>query len=166
MLVHWDADGHRCTLRVPQPCRDLHHGGRQQQPCFYEAFPAWTYDSFWTIGMETTRTMDNCLANVNLPPATELCAGLGIDNGSLYITGSTDNWPANALAGDLKVLIARVTTCKRLSIQACIQVFVGEAKTAFSRRVLKSLCSCCTRLTNRMLATTTFCHDGRWDMCV
>jgi hypothetical protein len=98
-------------------------------PAFYEAFPAWTYDSFWTIGMETTEDDGQLPSSVNLPPATELCAGLGIDNGSLYITGSTNNWPANAVAGDdLKVLIARVTTCSDFSIQACIQVFVGGSQ--------------------------------------
>ena len=104
------------------------------------------------------RTMDNCQRFVNLPPATELCAGLGIDNGSLYITGSTDNWPANALAGDdLKVLIARVTTCSDFSIQACIQVFVGgsqdSVQQACPEETLLVLHQGFAR--NRMLATTT-----------
>ena len=36
---------------------------------FYEAFPAWTYDSFWTIGMETTEDDGQLPSSVNLPPA-------------------------------------------------------------------------------------------------
>ena len=139
------ADGHRCTLRDANNPATSITVDASNSPAFYEAFPAWTYDSFWTIGMETTEDDGQLPSSVNLPPATELCAGLGIDNGSLYITGSTDNWPANALAGDdLKVLIARVTTCSDFSIQAC-EVFVGGSQDSVHQSVKSVvLHHCCT----------------------
>ena len=66
---------------------------------------------------------------------------IGHDNGSFYITGSTDNWPANAVAGeDLKVLVARVTTCSDFSIQVCIQVFVGKPRQRSRRAPRAAAC--------------------------
>ena len=98
-------------------------------PAFFATFPEYEYDSFWTIGMETSQDEGQLPSQVNMGEPSGLCAGYGITNGSLYITGSTDNWPANAVAGDdLKVLIARVTTCGDFSLQACVQVFVGGSQ--------------------------------------
>ena len=100
--------------------------GASNNPAFFASFPEYEYDSFWTIGMETSQDEGQIPSDVNMGEPSALCAGYGITNGSLYITGSTDNWPANAVAGDdLKVLIARVTTCGDFSVQACMQVFVG-----------------------------------------
>ena len=103
--------------------------GASNNPAFFASFPEYEYDSFWTIGMETSQDEGQLPSQVNMGEPSGLCAGYGITNGSLYITGSTDNWPANAVAGDdLKVLIARVTTCGDFSLQACVQVFVGGSQ--------------------------------------
>lgn len=94
-------------------------------PAFFANFPDFEYDSFWTIGMESSQDPGQLPSNVNMGSAGELCGGLNIDNGSMYITGSTGNWPVNAVAGDdLKILVARVTTCSDFTLQACLQVFV------------------------------------------
>lgn len=95
-------------------------------PAFFAAFPDYEYDSFWTIGMETSDAAGQLPANIGMGAPADMCSGMTIENGSLYITGTTDDWPVNAVAGeDLKVLVARVTTCSDFTIQACIQTYVG-----------------------------------------
>ena len=95
-------------------------------PAFFPAFPDYEYDSFWTIGMKTSDAAGQLPANIGMGAPADLCSGMTIENGSLYITGMTDDWPVNAVAGeDLKVLVARVTTCSDFSIQACVQTYVG-----------------------------------------
>ena len=95
-------------------------------PAFFAAFPDYEYDSFWTIGMETSDAAGQLPANIGMGEPADMCSGMTIENGSLYITGTTDDWPVNAVAGeDLKVLVARVTTCSDFTIQACIQTYVG-----------------------------------------
>ena len=69
-------------------------------PAFFTAFPEYEYDSFWTIGMRTSDEDGQLPANIGMGAATDLCSGLNIENGSLYITGTTGDWPANAVAGD------------------------------------------------------------------
>ena len=101
-------------------------------PLLFPSFPQFEYDSFWTIGMETAFDEGQLPNTVNMGEPSDLCAGYGITNGSLFITGSTDNWPTNAVAGDdLKVLIARVTTCGDFSIAACAQIFVNGIQDDF-----------------------------------
>jgi len=98
-------------------------------PAFYAAFPEYEFDSYWTIGMQTSEDAGQLPSNIGMGSPGDLCAGMGIDNGSLYITGSPGNWPVNAVAGeDLKVLIASVTTCSDFTIQACLQVFVNGSQ--------------------------------------
>ena len=98
-------------------------------PAFYAAFPEYEFDSYWTIGMQTSEDAGQLPSNIGMGSPGDLCAGMGIDNGSLYITGSPGNWPINAVAGeDLKVLIASVTTCSDFTIQACLQVFVNGSQ--------------------------------------
>ena len=98
-------------------------------PAFYAAFPEYEFDSFWTIGMQTSEDAGQLPSNIGMGSPGDLCAGIGIDNGTLYITGSMGNWPVNAVAGeDLKVLIASVTTCSDFTIQACLQVFVNGSQ--------------------------------------
>ena len=95
-------------------------------PAFFAAFPDYEYDSFWTIGMETSDAAGQLPANIGMGAPEDMCSGMTIENGSLYITGTTGDWPVNAVAGeDLKVLVARVTTCSDFTIQACIQTYVG-----------------------------------------
>jgi len=95
-------------------------------PAFWSTFPEFEYDSFWTIGMTTSQDAGQLPSTVNMGASNDLCAGIGITNGSLFITGHTGGWPVNAVAGDdLRVLIARVTTKCGFSLQACIQTFVG-----------------------------------------
>ena len=94
-------------------------------PAFFAAFPDYEYDSFWTIGMTTSEAEGQLPSNIGMGAPGDLCSGFGITNGSLFITGTTGDWPVNAVAGDdLKVLVARVTTCGDFTLQACAQVFV------------------------------------------
>ncbi len=95
-------------------------------PSFFTAFPDYQFDSFWTIGMTTSQDAGQLPSHIGMGEASDLCSGLSIENGTLYITGETGNWPINAVAGDdLKVLIARVTTCSDFTIQACVQVYLA-----------------------------------------
>lgn len=94
-------------------------------PAFFQAFPTYEFDSFWTIGVELSSDPGQLPSFIGMGSPSALCEGMTIDNGSLFITGSTGNWPSNAVAGaDLKILIARVTTCGDFTLQACTQVFV------------------------------------------
>lgn len=98
-------------------------------PAFYSAFPDYEFDSFWTIGVETSEDEGQLPSSINMGAPADLCSGLTIDNGSLFVTGSPGDWPVNAVAGEnLKVLIARVTTCSDFTLQACLQVFVGGSQ--------------------------------------
>ncbi|MGB1384079.1 MAG: T9SS type A sorting domain-containing protein [Flavobacteriales bacterium] len=98
-------------------------------PAFFSAFPEYEYDSFWTIGVETSEDPGQLPSSIGMGMPTDLCAGTNIVNGTIYITGTEGDWPVNALAGeDLKVLIARVTTCSDFTLQACTQVFVGGSQ--------------------------------------
>ena len=98
-------------------------------PAFYAAFPEYEFDSYWTIGMQTSEDAGQLPSNIGMGLPGDLCAGIEIDNGTLYITGSPGDWPVNAVAGDdLKVLIASVTTCSDFTIQACLQVFVNGSQ--------------------------------------
>ena len=94
-------------------------------PVFYEAAPAFAYDSFWTIGMETTADPE-LPSSVNLPPATELCAGLGVT-----MAHSTSRDPRTTGLQMLwlvktEVLVARVTTCSDFSIRLAFRFLGGS----------------------------------------
>ena len=78
------------------------------------------FDSFWTIGMTTLQDEGQLPDAIGFEDA-DLCSGLNIESGAVFITGTTGYWPVNAVAGDdLKVLIARVTRM-RVQLQACIR---------------------------------------------
>ena len=88
-------------------------------------FPAgqlYQYDTFWTIGMlsgDAPGQLPSWIANPNVL-GTDIC-GTQITNGAAFVTGI----PVNAVAGDdLKVEIARITTCGDWSINVNLQVFV------------------------------------------
>ena len=90
-------------------------------------FPEFAYDSFWTIGWADffEEGVEPQLVSVETP--NDLCEGFTINDGLIYALGSeATGWPANMIAGDdLKILVARVTTCGDFSLHACAQVFVG-----------------------------------------
>ena len=96
-------------------------------------FPAgqlYQYDTFWTIGMMSGDAPGQLPTFISTPPVngTEICDSQ-LANGSVFITGSEGNWPVNAVAGDdLKVEIARVTTCGDWSMNVNLQVFVGGSQ--------------------------------------
>lgn len=95
-------------------------------PGFFAAFPEYQFDSFWTIGMTTSQDAGQLPSHIGMGQPGDLCSGLNIENGTVYIIGETGDWPVNAVAGDdLRVLIARVTTCSDFTIQACAQVFLA-----------------------------------------
>ena len=91
-------------------------------------FPEFAYDSFWTIGLADFYDdgVEPQIVSVETP--NDLCEGFTINDGLIYALGSEDTgWPANMIAGDdLKILVARVTTCGDFSLHACAQVFVGS----------------------------------------
>ena len=91
-------------------------------------FPEFAYDSFWTIGLADffEEGVEPQLVSVETP--NDLCEGFTINDGLIYALGSeATGWPANMIAGDdLKILVARVTTCGDFSLHACAQVFVGS----------------------------------------
>ena len=91
-------------------------------------FPEFAYDSFWTIGWADffEEGVEPQLVSVETP--NDLCEGFTINDGLIYALGSeATGWPANMIAGDdLKILVARVTTCGDFSLHACAQVFVGS----------------------------------------
>ena len=100
----------------------------------FDAFPAYEFDSFWTIGMELSSDPGQLPSHIGMGSPSALCDGMVIDNGSVYVTGSTGAWPVNAVAGaDLKVLIARVTTCGDFTIQSCAQVFVAGSQDSVTQ---------------------------------
>ena len=81
-------------------------------PLLFGSFPEYQFDSFWTIGMESSEEDGQLPNTIGMGEATSLCDGVAITDGAMFIYGSGETTPPNAIAGDdLKVLIARVTTC-------------------------------------------------------
>ncbi len=75
---------------------------------FWNAFPFWEYDSYWTIGMASSDAPGVLpLYAATIDEGTEICSASIID-GAIFSFGVPDN----AIAGDdLRVLIAQITTC-------------------------------------------------------
>ena len=89
-------------------------------------FALYQYDTFWTIGQEFSDDAGTTPDWVSFPPidGSNICEE-EVNNGTMFITGSTGSWPVNAVAGnDLKILIARVTTCGEFTFTMNAQVFV------------------------------------------
>ena len=86
-------------------------------------FQTYKYDTFWTIGMESgdaPGSLPGWVSNPLLTNGTSIC-GEQVGDGSAFVTGT----PTNAIAGeDLKILIARVTTCGDWTLNLNLQVFV------------------------------------------
>lgn len=86
-------------------------------------FQTYKYDTFWTIGMESgdaPGSLPGWVSNPLLTNGTNICSEQ-VGDGSAFVTGT----PANAVAGeDLKILIARVTTCGDWTLNLNLQVFV------------------------------------------
>ena len=83
---------------------------------------------FGPSGWKLQMRLDNCQPTLGWVALGFVC---WIDHrtGTLYITGTTGDWPVNAVAGeDLRVLIARVTTECGFSLQACTQTYVGGSQ--------------------------------------
>ena len=79
------------------------------------------YDTFWTIGMLSGNEpgqLPNWISNP-LVGGSEVCSSQ-IGDGGAFITGD----PVNAIAGDdLKIVVARVTTCGDWTLNLNLQVF-------------------------------------------
>ena len=91
-------------------------------PSSFSDVPGLQYTSFWTIGMTDAESEGELPSAIGLGGPEDLCSGYTVTEGAMFVFS---NPPAsNAIAGeDLKVLIARVTTCGDFSIQACVQTF-------------------------------------------
>jgi hypothetical protein len=88
---------------------------------FWDAFPFWEYDSYWTIGMESANATGVLpLYAATIATGSEVCSS-SISDGAIFSFGV----PVNAIAGDdLRVLIAQITTCGDWCFSANFQVFV------------------------------------------
>ena len=87
---------------------------------FWDAFPLWQYDSYWTIGMESSDAPGDIPQSIDLPDGSDICSS-SISDGALFVLSS----PINAVAGtDLRILIAQVTTCDDWCLGASFHVFV------------------------------------------
>lgn len=97
-------------------------------PGLIPTFPDLQYSTGWTIGM------NNSGAPGAVTPLTQdfaaPCEGFTTTNGAMFVVPEVSpetglvNGPAVAVAGDdLKVLVARVTTCGEFTLQSCVQTF-------------------------------------------
>ena len=92
---------------------------------FWGAFPLWQYDSYWTIGMESSNDNGVLPQAIGLPNGADVCSA-SITDGAVFITGG----PVNSIAGsDLRILVAQVTTCGDWCFGANFQVFVEGVQT-------------------------------------
>ena len=88
-------------------------------------FPAtamYEYDTFWTIGQLSGDAPGQTPTWISSPSidGTNICSSQ-VGNGSAFVTGT----PVNATAGeDLKIVVARVTTCGDWTLNLYLQVFV------------------------------------------
>ena len=89
---------------------------------FWTSEPLWEYDTFLTIGKLSSDEPGENPSWLSSPPISgDAICGTEVTNGSAYVLGS----PVNAVAGaDLRVLVARVTTCGDWSLNLNVQVFV------------------------------------------
>ncbi|HHZ97396.1 MAG TPA: hypothetical protein EYN67_18045, partial [Flavobacteriales bacterium] len=70
---------------------------------FWDAFPIWEYDTYWTVGMPSSDAPGIIPQAIGLPPGNEVCSA-SITDGSVFVAGS----PINAIAGDdLRILVAQ-----------------------------------------------------------
>ena len=85
--------------------------------------PLWQYDTFWTIGkLSSDMPGDNPSWLSNPSVFGDAICGTEVTNGSVYVLGA----PVNAIAGDdLRVLVARVTTCGDWSLNLNVQVLLS-----------------------------------------
>ena len=92
----------------------------------FGSFPEYAYDSFWTIGMTDVLDEGQSPQFTSLYQPEDLCEGFSIADGLVFaVGGGNEGFPVNMVAGDdLKVLVARVTTCGDFSLHACAQVFI------------------------------------------
>jgi gliding motility-associated-like protein len=92
---------------------------------FWDAFPVWEYDTYWTVGMPSSDAPGIIPQAIGLPPGNEVCSA-SITDGSVFVAGS----PINAIAGDdLRILVAQVTTCGDWCFGASFQVFIEGNQT-------------------------------------
>ena len=99
-------------------------------PALIPTFPDLQYSTGWTIGLNDSG------APGTVTPLTQdfaaPCEGFTTTNGAMFVvpeinveTGLVDG-PAVAVAGDdLKVLVARITTCGEFTLQSCVQTLPG-----------------------------------------
>ncbi|MDG2311816.1 MAG: T9SS type B sorting domain-containing protein [Flavobacteriales bacterium] len=92
---------------------------------FWGAFPLWEYDTYWTIGMESSDSPGDIPQSIDLPDGEDICSS-SISDGAFFVLSS----PINAIAGDdLRILIAQVTTCGDWCFGASFHVFVEGQQT-------------------------------------
>ena len=89
---------------------------------FWAIEPLWQYDTFWTIGKLSSDMPGDNPSWQSFPALTgEGICGTELYNAAAYVFDA----PVNAVAGDdLRVLVARVTTCGDWSINLNVQVFI------------------------------------------
>ena len=96
-------------------------------------FSLFEYDTFWTIGKmfsDEPGQTPNWLSTPQVDGSNICSEALSL--AVVFVTGSTGDWSENAIAGDdLRILLARVTTCGASSIRLNAQVFIsGDQENA------------------------------------
>jgi hypothetical protein len=91
--------------------------GGNGNPAFFSAFPEIEYDTYWTIDLNDTE--QSLIFNPAYSSAS-MCSEI-VEDGSIFVLPEN----ANAAGDDLRIKIARVTTCGGFSLSACFNVFVG-----------------------------------------
>ena len=91
----------------------------------FEPFALNEYDTFWTIGLLSGNVQGQeqlpLWSSFDIADPNDMC-DIEVDDGAAYVLGT----PPNAMAGDdLKVVVARVTTCGDWTLNLNLQVFVN-----------------------------------------
>ena len=95
-------------------------------PEFFPDSALLEYDTFWTIGKLKPNDPGSMPMWASFPmvDGANICSEV-VNNGLAFISGTSGNWPSNANAGeDLRVVIARITTCGDFEISGNIQAFI------------------------------------------
>ena len=100
-------------------------------PLVFGVYPELEFTTGWTIGLPYAVNDNASLQSPSIiGDLASPCAGAISADGALYVSPVVDPetdlvvGPSNAVAGpDLRVLVARITTCGSFEFQACVQSF-------------------------------------------
>ncbi|MBO75294.1 MAG: hypothetical protein CMD33_08475 [Flavobacteriales bacterium] len=91
--------------------------GGAQNTALLDLFPEMEYDTYWTLGLNQAE--QSVISNLDYT-STTMCSE-SIADGLIFVYPDL----AFEAGDDLRIKIARVTTCGSFSVSACFQVFIG-----------------------------------------